>query len=64
MVGFPMIPRGVPKERLVFLELREKPGRDNLDPDDEREMEWYFTDTGEAIPPDDADALPSRPVAP
>jgi hypothetical protein len=45
-----MIPLGVPTERLVFLELREKPGQKDLDPGDERELEWYLTDTGEVIP--------------
>ncbi len=49
-MGFPMIPRGVDKSRLKLLAMRVKesarvPGVSDV-------FEWYYTDTGEAVPED------------
>ncbi len=47
-MGFPMIPRGVDRRRLHLLDMRVKEsariqGVSNV-------YEWYYTDTGEAVP--------------
>ncbi len=47
-MGFKHLPRGVPPERLKYCSIRTKESArvEGL----ENEMEWYYTDTGEAVP--------------
>jgi len=46
--GAPAIPPNISRERLCFLGIRPVPGGD---PNLESDMEFYYTDTGETVPP-------------
>ncbi len=48
----------LPEERWPFLALRDAPGQEDLPFGEEHECEYYFTDTGEAVPKDPPEASP------